>query len=368
MRHTVAPVVAVAAGDPCGIGPEVILKTLRDSPLRSRRAQQGSPAHRRARLVVIGSLAVFEWTAKTLQLRLPSWQVVEAGSARQGLSGELVFLNCPAPMGWRAGRPSRRAGAAALAYLDHAIALWREHRIQALVTAPVTKWAIARTTPSFRGQTEYLASAMGARDVVMMFIADELRVALLTRHVPLRQVSRAITPRALRMALRLTATALTRWFGLPHPRLAVCGLNPHAGEEGRCGREERAVMLPVLRSLRRDGLVCDGPFAADGLFACLRLPLAGRQAEGGARYDAIIAPYHDQGLIPFKMTARDRGCQLSVGLPIVRTSPDHGSALDIAGRGIAHPGSMRYALELAIRLASGVRPQAGKARSVRFGV
>ena len=346
MRHAVAPVVAITAGDPCGIGPEVLLKTL-----------WTSPARRRARLIVIGSLAVFERTAKTLQHRLPPWQVVDAGSAGQDLSRELVFLDCQAPAGWRAGRSSRRAGAASLAYLDHAIALWRQHRIQALVTAPVTKWAIARTTPSFRGQTEYLASAMGVRDVVMMFIADQLRVALLTRHVPLNQVSRAITPRTLRMTLRLTATALTRWFDLPQPRLAVCGLNPHAGEEGRCGREERAVMLPVLRSLRREGLRCEGPFAADGLFA-----------EGTARYDAIIAPYHDQGLIPCKMTARDRGCQLSVGLPIVRTAPDHGSALDIAGRGIAHPGSVRYALELATKLASGVRPQSGKFQNLQLGV
>jgi len=218
--------------------------------------------------------------------------------------------------------------------------LWRSKRIQALVTAPVTKWAIGRVEPSFVGQTEYLARAMGSREVVMMFVSDRLRVALLTRHVPLARVASAINQTVLRRALRLTAKGLTAYFGIQHPRLALCGLNPHAGEEARCGKEERAVMLPVLRSLRKHGLVCDGPFAADGFFAASR-----------SRYDAVVCAYHDQGLIPFKMVARDRGCQLSVGLPIPRTSPDHGSALDIAGRGVADPGSMIYAIRLAMRLA-----------------
>ena len=150
-----------------------------------------------------------------------------------------------------------------------------------------------------------------------------------------RQINRPL----LLTTLRLTHQALRTSFGIAHPRLALCGVNPHAGEEARCGEEERTFMRPVLRTLRRQGVMCDGPFAADGFFA-----------GSAARYDAIVCAYHDQGLIPFKMTARDQGCQLSVGLPIVRTSPDHGSALDIAGQGVAHPGSMRYAIELVARL------------------
>ena len=249
-----------------------------------------------------------------------------------------MFLDCAHSATFMPGRSSREAGAASLIYVDHALALWRAKRLRALVTAPVTKWAIARSQPSFVGQTEYLAGAMGAREVVMLFVSDRLRVALLTRHVPLARVSRSISRQTLQSALRLTAGALATHFKIRRPTLALCGLNPHAGEAGRCGTEERTVMAPVLRALRREGLRCEGPFAADGFFA------------GTPRYDAVVCPYHDQGLIPFKMLARDRGCQLSVGLPTIRTSPDHGSALDIAGRGMANPGSMIYALRLAAKL------------------
>ena len=223
-------------------------------------------------------------------------------------------------------------------YVDHAIALARSGAIQGLVTAPVTKWAIDRASHGFTGQTEHLARALKCRDVAMMFVSERLRVVLLTRHLALRDVSRAVTPQLLRQTLQLTADALKRHFHVRHPRLAVCGLNPHAGEDGLFGEEERTVLRPVLRRLRLPGVRCEGPFAADGFFA------------NAHRFDAVVCWYHDQGLIPFKMAARDQGCQLTVGLPIVRTSPDHGSALDIAGRGVAHPGSMIYALQLAIKL------------------
>ncbi len=324
-----ATTIAITAGDPCGVGPEVVLKAL-----------VASPASSDVRLIVIGDLAVFKETARRLRQRLPSWTALRASSSlfAEPPARPLTFLDCAHPRIFTPGHSSQAAGAASLAYLDHAIALWRAGGIQALVTAPVTKWAIGLVQPTFVGQTEYLARAMGRCPVVMMFVSDRLRVALLTRHIPLNRVPRAISRRLLSTTLRLTARSLTTHFKIPRPRLALCGLNPHAGEEARCGTEERTIMLPVLRSLRRAGIRCDGPFAADGLFA----------NPGG--YDAVVCGYHDQGLIPFKMAARDAGCQLSLGLPIVRTSPDHGSALDIAGKGIAHPGSMRYALTLAARL------------------
>lgn len=320
------PLIAVTAGDPCGIGPEVILKTARSA---------ASP--RRARLVIIGTLAVFARTARRLGLSMPAWQVLPR---RPEFAHPLMFLECPMAGPFPPGEASRRSGAASLAYLDRAVSLWRAGVLDGLVTAPVTKWAAGLVQRGFQGQTEYLAQALGAREVAMMFASDRLRVTLATRHVPLARVSRAVDATQLRAAIRLTHLALQRWFGRRHPRLALCGLNPHAGEEGRCGREEQTVMRPVLRALHRQGIRCDGPFAADGFFA-----------EAAFRYDAVVCPYHDQGLIPFKLVARDRGCQLSIGLPLVRTSPDHGSGLDIAGRGVAHPGSMRYALALAIRLA-----------------
>src|SRR3989338_8471033 len=308
------PVIAITAGDPCGDGPEVILKAL-----GSFRGRQ------RAQLIVIGDHAVFQQTAKRLRLRWP-------------LGHGTTFVNCAHRSSFVPGHPTREAGKAALAYLDSAIRLAQEGQIQGVVTAPVTKWAIDRASRGFVGQTEYLARALRCRDVAMMFVSDRLRVVLLTRHLALRDVSRAVTPQSLRKTLQLTADALKRQFHVRHPRLAVCGLNPHAGEDGLFGEEERTVLLPVLRRLRLPGVRCEGPFAADGFFA------------NAPRCDAVICWYHDQGLIPFKMAARDQGCQLSLGLPIVRTSPDHGSALDIAGRGVAHPGSMIYALQLAIQL------------------
>ena len=308
------PVIALTAGDPCGIGPEVILKALAISSVSSR-----------ARWIIIGDHAVFEHTARRLRRRLPS---------------HATFLNCGHRHRFVPGRSSAEAGRASLAYLDRAIGLWRSGHIHALVTAPVTKWAVARlAAPGFTGQTEYLARAIGAREVVMMFVSDRLRVVVLTRHIPLARVSRALSQSLIRSAVALTHDALKRQFRIRHPRLAFLGLNPHAGEEAQIGAEEQRIMRPALQALRRKGIVCDGPFAADGFFA---------QPQ---RYDAVICSYHDQGLIPFKMVARDSGCQLTVGLPLVRTSPDHGSALDIAGRGLAHAGSMIYALRLATQLA-----------------
>ena len=326
--HSVGPVLLVTSGDPCGVGPEVILKALA-RPLR--------PA---ARMVVVGDLAVFEQTAKRLVLSLPRWRVTSSlpqpGVFERGR--RVCFLDLAHPWRVTPGRTSERAGVAALDYLDAAVRLLQAGVGEGLVTAPVTKWAIERARGRFEGQTEYLACALRAPRVVMMFVSERLRVALLTRHLALRDVPSRVTKPLIRQTIRLTVEALRRHFGIRQPRLAVCGLNPHAGEAGLFGDEERRVLLPVLRECRRRGIDLDGPFAADGFFAASR------------DYDAVICWYHDQGLIPFKLMSRDHGCQLSLGLPIVRTSPDHGSALDIAGRGIANPGSMRYALELAATL------------------
>ncbi len=325
-----APAIAITAGDPCGIGPEVTLKAL-------ARVRAGS----RPSFVVIGDHHVFERTATLLRRRLPPWQLIGAGEPWPDTANRLVFLDCGRPGRFTPGRSSLRAGRASLDYVQRAMALWRAGRIQGLVTAPVTKWAIQRAHPRFVGQTEHLAAQTGVKDVVMMFVSDTMRVVVLTRHIPLRRVAQALNRRLVMAALRLSAQCLKTQFHIRSPKLALCGVNPHAGEGARAGTEERTVMIPVMRALRREGIRCEGLFAADGLFA------------SRPKYDAILCPYHDQGLIPFKMAARDRGCQMSVGLPLVRTSPDHGSALDIAGRGLANPGSMVYALDLAIALVQG---------------
>ena len=344
------PLLLVTGGDPCGVGPEVILKAL------------ARPVRPTVRIAVIGDLAIFEQTAKRLKLPLPRWRVTASpprplapspvrrlahSPSRPFAVSEpelfehgrrVLFLNLAHPWRFTPGQSSARAGLASLEYLDAAITLLRRGLGDGLVTAPVTKWAIKRAYGSFEGQTEYLASAFRTPDVVMMFVSEPLRVALLTRHLALRDVPSRVTRQLLRRTIQLTNEGLQRDFRIRQPRLAVCGLNPHAGEAGLFGDEERRVLLPVLHDCQRHGIRVAGPFAADGFFAT-------RQ-----RYDAMICWYHDQGLIPFKLLARDQGCQLSVGLPIVRTSPDHGSALDIAGQGRAHPGSMRYALALAAKL------------------
>ncbi len=330
------PVIAVTAGDPCGIGPEVILKNLAHGSLR------------RVRLVIIGDLAVFEQTAKRLHRRLPPWRVVAGRVSFRPAPAPISFVDCAHRATFHPGRSGAAAGRASLDYLETAVTLWRRGWVQALVTAPVTKWAITRTHPRFVGQTEYLSNAARATSPVMMFVAERLRIVLLTRHVALRDVPSRATSSLIRATLRVTAEGLRDYFGIRRPRIAICGLNPHGGERGAFGDEEQRILAPARRALGTDRARFEGPFAADGFFANLRGP-ARRRVGGG--YDAVVCWYHDQGLIPFKMVARDIGCQLTLGLPFVRTSPDHGSALDIAGRGRANPGSMRYALDLAATLA-----------------
>lgn len=311
---------ALTIGDPCGIGPEVTLKALRARPALATRC------------LVIGDRAVLS------RVTTRRWGAAD----RHGVHGAGPWLfDLAHPHRFVPGTSSARAGAASLAYLDAAIALVKAGVCRSLVTAPVTKWAVDRAQPGFSGQTEYLARSakLPPRRVAMAFISDALRVVLLTRHLPLRRVPGAVDAASVEATIRLTAEALRRQFRIARPRFAVCGLNPHAGDAGLFGEEERRVLLPAMRRLRQAGIRCHGPFAADGFFT------------DPSGYDAVVCWYHDQGLIPFKMAARDAGCQLTLGLPFVRTSPDHGSALDLAGgRGRAHPGSMIYALELAARL------------------
>ncbi len=335
----------LTAGDPCGVGPEVILNALQ------------RPWAFGVRLAVIGDLAVFERLAHRLHLRLPQWEVVSPPSWSSRLPNALVFIDCANTSKFQVGQSSAAAGAAAAGYLDVALHGWQRGGVDAIVTAPVTKHSIQQARGSFEGHTEYFAKALRVQHPVMMFVAPRLRIVLLTRHLRLADVPRRVTAPMVGQTLRATADGLRRWFGIRHPRLAICGLNPHAGEQGMFGTEEQRLIPAIQRSLRAQGVALEGPFAADGFFANLYGPAcAGSGMPGG--YDAIVCWYHDQGLIPFKLMARDLGCQLTLGLPFIRTSPDHGSALDIAGTGRAHPGSMRYAIDLAIDLARRARGHA----------
>jgi 4-hydroxythreonine-4-phosphate dehydrogenase len=239
------------------------------------------------------------------------------------------------------GRISANAGQAAYDAILKAVSAVRRGDIAAIATAPINKEAFAAARLPWRGHTELLAHLTGARRVAMMFHADVLRVVLATIHIPLAEVPRALTRELLEETIALTASELPR-FGWPSPRLALAGLNPHAGEHGLMGLEEDAVMIPAVEASRARGIDIDGPLPADTVFV--------RAMRGD--FDAVIACYHDQGLIPVKLVAFGRAVNVTLGLPIIRTSVDHGTAFDIAGQGVADPSSMVHAVLLAAQLAS----------------
>jgi 4-hydroxythreonine-4-phosphate dehydrogenase len=208
----------------------------------------------------------------------------------------------------------------------------------AIVTAPVTKSDIAALAPGFRGQTELLGARLGVPRPTMMLAGPQLRVALATTHLPLRDVPAAVTRAAVERAIRRTHEGLTTWYGVPAPRIGVLGLNPHAGEDGILGDEDAREIAPAVAACRAEGIDCTGPLPGDGCFA----------PRSRTRFDAFVAAYHDQGLAALKAVDGGRAVNLSLGLPVPRTSPDHGSARGIAGRGVADPESMTAALRLAV--------------------
>jgi 4-hydroxythreonine-4-phosphate dehydrogenase len=237
------------------------------------------------------------------------------------------------------GRVSAAAGRAAYDAIVQAVRDAQGGAIDAIATAPVNKAAFAAAGLPWKGHTDLLAHLTGAPRVAMLFHADALRVVLATVHVPLRDVSALLTRERLEGVIELTASSLPR-FGIPSPRLALAGLNPHAGEDGLIGTEDRDVLAPSVAACRERGIEIAGPFPGDTVFV--------RALKG--EFDAVVACYHDQGLIPVKLTAFGRAVNVTLGLPIVRTSVDHGTAFDIAGRGIADPSSLVEAIRLAVRL------------------
>jgi 4-hydroxythreonine-4-phosphate dehydrogenase len=309
------PTIAVTSGEPAGIGPEICrVLTRRRWP---------------ARLVVIGD-------RRLIGPRLPAFVSGAAARAR------IEVLHRPLARAARPGRLDIRNAAYVLGLIDAAVEGCTTGVFDAMVTAPVHKALINDAGIDFSGHTEYLAERTGAAQPVMLLAGGGLRVALATTHLPLTQVSRALTRRRLAAVLQVLNGDLRRRFGLRSPRILVCGLNPHAGESGHLGREEVEVIAPVLRRLRRAGMNLVGPVPADTAFV----------PAGLRGIDAVLAMYHDQGLPVIKRASFGHAVNVTLGLPIVRTSVDHGTALDIAGRGRADPGSLIEAVSLAIELAA----------------
>ena len=237
---------------------------------------------------------------------------------------------------------SAAAGRAAYAYIERAVTLAKAGEIHAIVTAPVNKEALAAAGVQHSGHTEILAQLTDTRDFAMLLMGRQLRVIHVTTHVALRRVPDLVTRERVLRTIRLAQRTLED-LGRPRGRIAVAGLNPHAGEEGLFGDEEQRAIIPAVEAARADGLDVTGPLPADTLFSRAR----------GGEFDIVVAMYHDQGLCPLKMIAFDTGVNLTLGLPFVRTSPDHGTAYDIAGKGIAKPDSMIAAINLAAQLATG---------------
>jgi 4-hydroxythreonine-4-phosphate dehydrogenase len=288
------PIIAITAGDPSGIGPEIARKAALDAGVRAICDPVIYGPHEPADLSAFPAGAV------------------DAASGRAAYDTVV-----------RAARDA----------LDG--------RVAAIVTAPINKASFAAAGLPWRGHTDLLAHLCGVGDAVMLFWSDRLRVALATVHIPLAEVPRALTAERLRRVIAITAAALPA-FGLERPRLAVAGLNPHAGEDGLLGTEDRDVLRPVVAELASAGIDVSGPWPADTVF--------GRAARG--EFDVVIAAYHDQGLVPVKLLAFGRAVNVTLGLPIVRTSVDHGTAFDIARRGVADPASLIEAVRLAVRLSS----------------
>jgi len=327
------PPIGITMGDAAGIGPEIIVKLF----------AAGLPG----RSVVYGDAAVLEAAIRHLGLAgglaVKSLGETDDIASAPGLIQVLDRwrgLPGPVPM----GQVSALAGRGAYEYLCHAIDHAQAGRLRAIVTAPLHKKAMQAGGIDYPGHTEILAERTGTRRYAMMLANPELRVILATIHVPLRDVSRRITLKTELDTIRLAHRACLQ-AGVAAPRVAVAGLNPHAGEQGRFGQEEIQVIEPAIRQARAEGIEASGPWPGDTVF------MRARRGE----FDIVVAQYHDQGLIPVKYLGVDNGVNVTVGLPFIRTSVDHGTAFDIAGRGIADPSSLRAAVDLALAMTAGAR-------------
>jgi 4-hydroxythreonine-4-phosphate dehydrogenase len=324
------PPLAMTMGDPAGIGPELALAAWRDRTPR-------------APFVVFAAPGVLAAAAKRAGFAAPIIETDLAGAKAAFMNGVPV-VPLKSAVEDAPGRPSAANAAATIESIERAVDAVRQGAARAVVTNPIAKAALYEAGFKHPGHTEYLgalAEAWGAPAFpVMMIWSETLKVVPVTIHIPLAEAPRALTAELIVKTARIVARDLAARFGVRRPRLAVAGLNPHAGEGGAMGREEIAIIKPAIEALKAEGIDVIGPLPADTMF----------HPKARARYDVALTMYHDQGLIPVKTLAFDEGVNVTLGLPFVRTSPDHGTAFDIAGKGLANPASLIAALKLADRL------------------
>lgn len=325
------PIVGVTMGDPAGIGPEICAKALTQGELRKT-----------ANCVVIGDRRGIRQG-----LKIAGIEGIEINSIKKVAEAkffphsiDVLDLNNADPAKIKLGQVSKTAGKAAVEYLEKAIQLAKNGKIDAITTAPINKEAIHKAGYKFDGHTEILAARTKTRDYAMMFVSDKLWVILVTTHLPLREVSKRLDRKRIFKIIKMAHEILSRVRGRK-PRIGVAGLNPHAGESGIFGNEEKKIIRPAVEDARKLGIDVKGPISPDAIF----------YLANSGMFDIVVAMYHDQGLIPLKLLSFSRSVNVTVGLPFIRTSVDHGTGFDIAGKGWANPQSLIEAVKVAAHFA-----------------
>jgi len=315
--------VAVTSGDINGVGLETVIKVFSDA----RMAESITP-------VIYAHPEVMKAHRKVVDVE--DFQYNTIANAGEAIAKKVNLVNV-----WKDfkgavefGKPTKEAGMFAFKSLEAAVADLASNKVDVIVTSPINKDTIQSESFKFPGHTEYLAQFANTEKVLMFLVSDTLRVGIVTGHLPLKDVSQHITKERVHEKLQLMNESLVKDFGMNRPRIAVLGLNPHAGDNGLLGTEEKEVIIPAVREAFEKGMMVYGPYGADGFFG----------SGGYKRFDAVLAMYHDQGLAPFKALAFEHGVNFTAGLPVVRTSPDHGTCFDIAGQGIADESSLRAAI------------------------
>ncbi len=331
METDYRPTIAITLGDPAGIGPEVIVKALADPILRHK-----------ARYIIYGMNELLHYAADIAEFDVFWWRDQFNGRLRS-YPHDVVVVDYDqySMLGSAIRSPSKMGGEASMRFCNDAIDAANKKIVDAVVTAPIAKESWKLAGYNYPGHTELFAQRTGARRFNMMFTGGPLKVVLATVHIPLMGLWGRLNIGAVFQPIELLHQAMVEWFDVPKPRIAVCGVNPHASENGQFGDEEERIIAPAILMAREQGIDVTGPYPPDTVFMRAR----------DKHFDAVVAMYHDQGLIPVKLLAFDQAVNVTLGLPIIRTSPDHGTAFDIVGRNRANPGSMRAAIELAIEVA-----------------
>lgn len=325
------PTIAITMGEPAGIGPEVIVKALADPQLRQR-----------AKYIIYGMNELLAYAADLVEFDVFWWRDQSSKQLRS-YSQDVVVVDYDqySILGSTIRAPSRLGGQASMRFCLDAIEAANRKIVDAVVTAPIAKESWKLAGYNYPGHTELFAERTETRRYAMMFAGGPLKVVLATVHIPLNGLWGRLNIGAVFQPIELLHEALVNWFDIEKPRIAVCGLNPHASENGQFGDEEQRIITPAITMAREQGINVTGPYAPDTIFLAAR----------DGKYDAVVAMYHDQGLIPVKLLAFDQAVNLTLGLPFVRTSPDHGTAFDLVGKNRANPGSMHSAIQMAVDLA-----------------